>query len=80
MELISLDCTAFIIPTPGQTEQEYLASDLDKKGWFRSVSQKKIGTITLASAKATFNGKEMIEQSGILLEEAIKALSEYREQ
>jgi hypothetical protein len=80
MELISLGCTALIIPTPGQTEQEYLATNLDKKGWFRSLSQKKVGTTTLASSKATFNWKEMMEQSEILLEEAIKALSEYREQ
>jgi len=32
MELVSLNCTALIIPTPGQTEQEYLAKYLSEKG------------------------------------------------
>jgi len=40
MELISLNCTALLIPTPGQTEQEYLAEYLTEKGWFRSIAQR----------------------------------------
>ena len=42
MELISLNCKALLIPTPGQTEQEYLADYLSQKGWFSTVSQKDI--------------------------------------
>lgn len=30
---------AFFIPTPGQTEQEYLSSYYEKNGWFHSKSQ-----------------------------------------
>ena len=76
MELISLGCTALIIPTPGQTEQEYLASYLEKKGWFMSVSQKKIGTSIPDPTKAEFNWKEMMELSEKLLGEAVRVLSE----
>jgi uncharacterized protein (TIGR00661 family) len=39
MELISIGRTALLIPTPGQTEQEYLAKSLSEKGWFRTISQ-----------------------------------------
>jgi hypothetical protein len=42
MELTALGKSAIIIPTPGQTEQEYLAGYLSQKGWFRSISQKEI--------------------------------------
>jgi UDP-N-acetylglucosamine:LPS N-acetylglucosamine transferase len=80
MELLSLGCTALIIATPGQTEQEYLASYLKEKGWFLSVSQKNIGTTISTSPKTKFNGKDMMEMSEKLLEEAIRALSEYPEQ
>ena len=80
MELISLGCTALIIPTPGQTEQEYLAGYLQEKGWFNTVSQKNIGTATMTSSEAKFNGKVIMEQSGELLEKALRVLSEDREQ
>ncbi|MBW6501389.1 MAG: hypothetical protein K0B05_08350 [Bacteroidales bacterium] len=42
MELVSLGCSALLIPTPGQTEQEYLAAYLSSKGWFATVSQKAV--------------------------------------
>ena len=40
MDLVSLHQKAILVPTPGQTEQEYLASILMKKGLFYSASQK----------------------------------------
>jgi spore coat polysaccharide biosynthesis predicted glycosyltransferase SpsG len=79
MELISLGRTALVIPTPGQTEQEYLASYLKAKGWFSSVSQKKIGTAVPVKSKASFDGEELMKQSEKLLDEAVKELSEYPE-
>ena len=38
-DVVALKKRAVIIPTPGQTEQEYLAARLDGKFGFRSVSQ-----------------------------------------
>ena len=40
MDLISLQKTALLVPTPGQTEQEYLADYLVSKGMFLARSQK----------------------------------------
>ena len=74
MELISLGCTALLIPTPGQTEQEYLALSLAEKGWFKTVSQKKLkGEIPLTSAKPGWTS-ELTEQSKLLFDEALKEL------
>jgi uncharacterized protein (TIGR00661 family) len=74
MELISLNVSALLIPTPGQTEQEYLAQYLGSKGWFLSSSQKKCSEAGLASAKAVFDGKAMMEESSRLLDEALDFL------
>ena len=39
MDLIRLNRTAFLVPTPGQTEQEYLAKHLSKSGQWRWCRQ-----------------------------------------
>ena len=39
MDLIAIEQNAFLVPTPGQTEQEYLAKYLSEKGMFKSMSQ-----------------------------------------
>lgn len=39
MDLVKLEKPAILIPTPGQTEQEYLAKTLKEKGVFYSVDQ-----------------------------------------
>ncbi len=39
MDLIALRKKAILIPTPGQTEQEYLAALLHQKAWFYSTEQ-----------------------------------------
>jgi predicted glycosyltransferase len=41
MDMISLKKSAILIPTPGQTEQEYLAQYVMKNKWFYCVSQDK---------------------------------------
>jgi uncharacterized protein (TIGR00661 family) len=42
MDVAEIDKKAFFIPTPGQTEQIYLADYLEKEGFFHSVKQKKL--------------------------------------
>ncbi|NNV54142.1 glycosyltransferase [Panacibacter sp. KCS-6] len=39
MELVALHKMALLIPTPGQTEQEYLARNLQEQGWFATCNQ-----------------------------------------
>lgn len=76
MELVSLNCKALIIPTPGQPEQEYLAKYLTEKGWFCTVSQEEIkGAIPLCPNKIVRHG-EMNRQSRILLTQALRELLE----
>jgi hypothetical protein len=80
MELIGLGRTALLVPTPGQTEQEYLARYLEEKGWFSSVSQKKTETTAVNSSETEFNSKVIMDLSSELLEKALRRLSEYTEQ
>ncbi len=42
MDLVRLQKNAILIPTPGQTEQEYLARYLHEKKWMYMVSQEKL--------------------------------------
>ena len=67
MELISLNRTALLIPTPGQTEQEYLASYLSSKGWFDTVLQSKLTDRVPVSGNKTLQNDEIIRQSRDLL-------------
>ena len=39
MDLIAIQKQAILIPTPGQTEQAYLAKYLSQKGYFQTLSQ-----------------------------------------
>lgn len=39
MDLVRLDRTAYLVPTPGQTEQEYLAEHLGRHGYFNWCKQ-----------------------------------------
>jgi UDP-N-acetylglucosamine:LPS N-acetylglucosamine transferase len=41
MDVCKLQKKSILIPTPGQTEQEYLAAHLQKQGWCMAVSQDK---------------------------------------
>jgi len=79
MELISLNCSGLLIPTPGQTEQEYLARYLESKGWFSTVSQKDLSEASaICSIKLAFP-EEIISQSKILLEECLRIFSEEKQ-
>ena len=74
MELISLNCSALLIPTPGQTEQEYLAEHLSGKGWFTAIKQKNIEAgITMTKEKVKLP-TGIIEESRGLLEKALDEL------
>jgi hypothetical protein len=76
MELISLNCSALLIPTPGQTEQEYLAEYLSEKGWFSTIRQNNIEAGLALPEGMAFNASEIIGESNKLLKEALKELLE----
>ena len=69
--------TAVLIPTPGQTEQEYLSGYLSEKGWFTSVSQKELyKDFSLPSKKADLRNQFAV-RSEELLKDAVFELLEY---
>jgi hypothetical protein len=76
MDLISLNCRALLIPTPGQTEQEYLAEYLTDKGYFSTVRQTDLKTGIEFPRKNPFKSSDIVEESRILLSQALKELSE----
>lgn len=76
MELISLSCNALLVPTPGQTEQEYLAEYLTRNGWFTSVLQKKLDSRISFPSSGPGWTDDIMQQSKDLLEKALRELSE----
>jgi hypothetical protein len=76
MDLASLNCSALLIPTPGQTEQEYLGEYLSGKGWFYTLSQDAIGSGIAFPKKDELIPAEINRQSSLLLSEAINELLE----
>ncbi|MEX2589175.1 MAG: hypothetical protein WD334_03160, partial [Chitinophagales bacterium] len=54
MELAGLGKSAILIPTPGQSEQEYLAHSLKEKGWFYSIEQDKFMLETALEAAENY--------------------------
>lgn len=76
MELVSLNLSALIIPTPGQTEQEYLAKYLAEKGWFSTIPQNQIKDGILIRPGKAVRHDEINRQSSILLTEVLKEMLE----
>jgi uncharacterized protein (TIGR00661 family) len=56
MDLAFLKKKAILIPTPGQTEQEYLAASLRSKGIFYSVTQDTFDLTQALKESATYTG------------------------
>jgi uncharacterized protein (TIGR00661 family) len=54
MDLVKLKKKAILIPTPGQTEQEYLAGYLMKNKIFYTAAQKDLDITRLINASVTF--------------------------
>lgn len=68
MDLIRMGKQAILIPTPGQTEQEYLAQSLMTKGYFYSVSQDKINLLRDLKHAIDYHppkepGKDLLDQN-----------------
>jgi UDP:flavonoid glycosyltransferase YjiC (YdhE family) len=76
MELASLGRPALIIPTPGQTEQEYLAEYLHEKGWFTTVKQNEMAPGCLQRNPDCSIPGTLARESEKLLEAALSELLE----
>lgn len=69
MELLPLGKKCILIPTPGQTEQEYLAKNLSEKGWACSTSQQ---NFSLPALIASANNLQLPDLSSLKKEGALK--------
>ncbi|MCU0378058.1 MAG: hypothetical protein MUC78_07325 [Bacteroidales bacterium] len=74
MELLSLGRAAVIIPTPGQTEQEYLAEYLNGNYGFVSLRQKDISKLAGVVENLDSRNAVAMPDSAPLLENAIEQL------
>jgi len=67
MDLVAIGVSGLIVPTPGQTEQEYLACYLSKKGLFKTCKQGDLEKIDISisckSISQFNNSTELFEKS-----------------
>ena len=75
MDLLCLGKSAFFIPTPGQTEQEYLAAYYGEQKLFRFSSQKEFDIYKVFNSGEAIQTKKIIFAHN-LLDDAIKNLIE----
>ncbi len=68
MDLVALGKKAIFIPTPGQTEQEYLASYYFSKGYFYKMSQKNFNLQKGLNESKSFSGFQLKFNSNLLKE------------
>jgi uncharacterized protein (TIGR00661 family) len=76
MDLAALGKKAILIPTPGQTEQEYLAQKLLERGWIFSVRQEEFNLLTAVENARKLPGLSQPVDNTILLKNAILKMVE----
>jgi uncharacterized protein (TIGR00661 family) len=77
MDLVKLGKNAILVPTPGQTEQEYLSNYLLEKKYFYSVQQNSFSletTIGQASSFPFINPSSSIDNYKIIINEFVLSL------
>lgn len=79
MDLLTIGCMAMLVPTPGQTEQEYLAWNLSNKGWFQTLKQDELlSTEIIQSHRKNSFDNEIVRLSCLQLDKVLNELSEYQ--
>lgn len=75
MDLVRMGKKAIMIPTPGQTEQEYQAELYHKRGWFYTVSQNALALSKDIQAAQKFEPPDLSDwfNRTDLLDDAIRA-------
>jgi predicted glycosyltransferase len=66
MELVNLKKRSFLIPTPGQTEQEYLCQKLSGEGLFLSSAQKSFNLRQAIDKLKNFKPADFRSDNGLL--------------
>jgi len=73
MDILKLSKKSILIPTPGQTEQEYLATHLHKQNWCMMMLQEEFNLQAALTAAATFK----YQHAGINMEMYKRVLNEF---
>jgi len=71
MDLICLGKSAILVPTPGQTEQEYLAQRMEVLGWFRVIAQNELDKELIPALKTVSNLKPPLYTSNEILRQTL---------
>ncbi|KPK87531.1 MAG: hypothetical protein AMS27_02210 [Bacteroides sp. SM23_62_1] len=74
MDLLTIGKSAMLIPTPGQTEQEYLALYMERQGLFQSVRQKHFNLEEAISRLDKFVPDMLFNKKHDLLDKALEGL------
>ncbi|MGB1242072.1 MAG: glycosyltransferase [Chitinophagales bacterium] len=74
MDLATLNKKAILIPTPGQTEQSYLADYFESKGIFYSSQQSNFNLLKALKESENYSGFGFKSENNVLLKEAIRDL------
>ncbi len=74
MDLVFLNSGALLVPTPGQTEQEYLAEYLSEQGMFSYIRQNMINENTEFTPVIKSDYSEFVKESRLLLRLALEEL------
>lgn len=74
MDLVYLEKSALLIPTPGQTEQEYLSTSLSEKGLFGYIDQSQVSSSALPNIPSGGNFIDYKNLSADLLYYALNRL------
>ncbi len=79
MDMVELGKKGLLIPTPGQTEQEYLSEHLEKRGYFHSVKEEELSLIRDVEIAKSYAGydppwrtKESVDKFMELVEKLIE--------
>jgi hypothetical protein len=75
MDLVSLRKRGFLIPTPGQLEQEYLAEYHMKRGTFYSVQERELDLPRQLEAALSFKAPTLRYPSERAAEKAIEVIT-----
>ena len=76
MDIAALQKKSILIPTPGQTEQEYLAESLEQKGIACSMGQKNFALQEALEKSASFNYRLPAKLNFTLYRNAVSQLVE----
>ena len=72
MDIAALGCKAVLIPTPGQTEQEYLAGELERKKLFFVQRQESFDLIGALNQSKKYTGFATLEIDNSRLQETVR--------